>query len=172
MSFSVENFLTSPTLAAFHSLKKDQLCQIARHLNVSNINAHVKKEEIKELLLPLITFVEEDPALENADNISTNSNSSEYRLEELKLRLQLERDLEFKKLELNSERESKREERDFQLQMKKLELEHANNNTNVNSGAQNFLDLPKNVPPFKEDQVDQYFVNFEKIATTLNWPKE
>ena len=30
----------------------------------------------------------------------------------------------------------------------------------------------KLVPPFKEKEVDQYFLHFEKIATNLNWPKD
>ena len=28
------------------------------------------------------------------------------------------------------------------------------------------------VPPFQEKEVDKYFVHFEKIATSLEWPKE
>ena len=28
------------------------------------------------------------------------------------------------------------------------------------------------VPPFQEKEVDKYFVHFEKVADSLNWPKE
>ena len=28
------------------------------------------------------------------------------------------------------------------------------------------------VPPFREKEVDKYFLHFEKIAENLNWPKE
>ena len=28
------------------------------------------------------------------------------------------------------------------------------------------------VPPFQEKEVDKYFLNFEKVAENLNWPKE
>ena len=28
------------------------------------------------------------------------------------------------------------------------------------------------VPPFQEKEVDKYFLHFEKVAETLNWPKE
>ena len=28
------------------------------------------------------------------------------------------------------------------------------------------------VPPFQEKEVDKYFLHFEKVATSLEWPKE
>lgn len=28
------------------------------------------------------------------------------------------------------------------------------------------------MPPFRESEVDAYFVTFERIATKLNWPKD
>ena len=28
------------------------------------------------------------------------------------------------------------------------------------------------VPPFQEKEVDTYFAHFEKVADSLNWPKE
>ena len=28
------------------------------------------------------------------------------------------------------------------------------------------------VPPFHEKEVDKYFAHFEKVADSLNWPKE
>jgi len=28
------------------------------------------------------------------------------------------------------------------------------------------------VPPFQETELDKYFLHFEKIATSLNWPAE
>ena len=28
------------------------------------------------------------------------------------------------------------------------------------------------VPPFQEEEVDKYFLHFEKVAENLNWPKE
>ena len=28
------------------------------------------------------------------------------------------------------------------------------------------------VPPFQEKEVDKYFAHFEKVADSLNWPKE
>ena len=27
-------------------------------------------------------------------------------------------------------------------------------------------------PPFQEKEVDKYFAHFEKVAVSLNWPKE
>lgn len=28
------------------------------------------------------------------------------------------------------------------------------------------------VPPFQEKEVDKYFLHFEKVATSLEWPKD
>ena len=28
------------------------------------------------------------------------------------------------------------------------------------------------MPPFQEKEVDKYFAHFEKVADSLNWPKE
>jgi len=28
------------------------------------------------------------------------------------------------------------------------------------------------VPPFQEQEVDKYFLHFEKVATSLNWPRD
>lgn len=42
-------------------------------------------------------------------------------------------------------------------------------------GADANFDISKNlklVPPFRESEVDAYFVTFECIATKLNWPKD
>ena len=71
-----------------------------------------------------------------------------------------EREIELKKLELQ-----------INFELKKLETEskasHADSESKFD--VTKFIRL---VPPFQEKDVDQYFLHFEKIATSLKWPKE
>jgi hypothetical protein len=67
------------------------------------------------------------------------------------------------------ERERQENERERQFQLERLKLQQS-----VPQTGQNF-DVIKNfqaVPAFQEDDVDMYFLHFEKLATNLKWPKE
>ena len=93
-------------------------------------------------------------------------------------------DIELKKLELR-EREREREsqmrikeleirERELSIQLKAKELEVARTVTSEASRREKF-DMSKHirfVPPFQDTEVDKYFLHFEKIASSLEWPKE
>jgi len=94
--------------------------------------------------------------------------------------------LELKRLEYQ-EREC---ERETQLRMKELELKEKEIamqlklqelktrpvvHTPTPSVKSAGFDVSKHirlVPPFQEDEVDKYFIHFEKIATSLEWPRE
>ena len=101
MPLNIEQFLEKPTAVEFNSLKKAELRQLAQHLNVTNINVNSTKEDIRELLMPLLTFVETN---DNDDNISLHSTSSQHKLEELKLKFEFEK---FKLEREGDERERK-----------------------------------------------------------------
>ena len=104
----------------------------------------------------------------------------ERELEEKKL--ERERELEEKKLkqqEQDKEKERELEEKKLKLQELKMEHEHAERMAEIKlktspPTSQNF-DILKHfsaVPPFQETDVDTYFLNFEKMAKCLRWPKE
>ena len=110
----------------------------------------------------------------------------ERELEEKKLKQQeqdkeKERELEEKKLkqqEQDKEKERELEEKKLKLQELKMEHEHAERMAEKLKTSpptsQNF-DILKHfsaVPPFQETDVDTYFLNFEKMAKCLRWPKE
>ena len=111
----------------------------------------------------------------------------ERELEEKKLKQQeqdkeKERELEEKKLkqqEQDKEKERELEEKKLKLQELKMEHEHAERMAEIKlktspPTSQNF-DILKHfsaVPPFQETDVDTYFLNFEKMAKCLRWPKE
>ena len=93
-----------------------------------------------------------------------------------------ENTLEFRRLELQDrekERESQlklkeleiREELSIQLRLKELEVP----SSTLRSSTESQFDISKQirfVPPFQEKEVDKYFLHFEKIATSLEWPKD
>ena len=99
------------------------------------------------------------------------------------MRLETQREEKLEKMRLETQREEKErqerererqiqiqereEERQFELE--KLKLQQSNHPI-----GQSF-DVIKNfqaVPSFQEDDVDMFFLHFEKLATNLNWPKD
>ena len=84
-----------------------------------------------------------------------------------------EKERERKRQERERERESARQiqerEKERQFELEKLKLQQSNHPI-----GQSF-DVIKNfqaVPSFQEDDVDMFFLHFEKLATNLNWPKD
>ena len=58
----------------------------------------------------------------------------------------------------------------MQVRLKELDTPRASTST-----ADPKFDIGKQirfVPPFQEKEVDKYFLHFEKIATSLEWPCE
>ena len=73
------------------------------------------------------------------------------------------------------ELEMQKEERAFTLEMKHLEIrEKELIASRVPSGEREF-DMSRNirlVPPFNEKDVDKYFTVFERVASSLKWPRD
>ena len=68
-----------------------------------------------------------------------------------------------------SARQIQEREKERQFELEKLKLQQSNHPI-----GQSF-DVIKNfqaVPSFQEDDVDMFFLHFEKLATNLNWPKD
>ena len=97
----------------------------------------------------------------------------ELRLAELKEAREL-RELELKaeqeKALLATEIEAKKEAaaREHELKMASLGKQSPSDKASVFDPARNI----RLVPPFQEKEVDKYFAHFEKVADSLNWPKE
>ena len=97
----------------------------------------------------------------------------ELRLAELKEAREL-RELELKaeqeKALLAAEIEAKKEAaaREHELKMASLGKQSPSDRASVFDPARNI----RLVPPFQEKEVDKYFAHFEKVADSLNWPKE
>ena len=59
--------------------------------------------------------------------------------------------------------------------MKELEIATATTPTPPPSGIAAIFDISKHirfVPPFQKKEVDKYFLHFERVVTSLMWPKE
>ena len=80
-----------------------------------------------------------------------------------------ERERERQERERESARQIQEREKERQSELEKLKLQQLNHPI-----GQSF-DVIKNfqaVPSFQEDDVDMFFLHFEKLATNLNWPKD
>ena len=80
-----------------------------------------------------------------------------------------ERDRQERERERESARQIQEREKERQFELEKLKLQQSNHPI-----GQSF-DVIKNfqaVPSFQEDDVDMFFLHFEKLATNLNWPKD
>ena len=92
-------------------------------------------------------------------------------MRELELKAEQEkRDLELKaeqeKALLQAEKEAAA--REHELKMASLGKQSPSDKASVFDPARNI----RLVPPFQEKEVDKYFAHFEKVADSLNWPKE
>ena len=104
----------------------------------------------------------------------------ELRLAELKEAREL-RELELKAerkkrdLELKAEQEKALLEAEKEAAAREHELKIASLGKQSPSDQASAFDPARNirlVPPFQEKEVDKYFAHFEKVADSLNWPKE
>ena len=106
--------------------------------------------------------------------------AQELRVAELKeareLReLELKAEREKRDLELKAEQEKALLEAEKEAAAREHELKMASLGKHSPSDKASAFDPARNirlVPPFQEKEVDKYFAHFEKVADSLNWPKE
>ena len=94
-----------------------------------------------------------------------------HELRELELKAEREkRDLELKAEQEKALLEAKKEAvaREHELKMAGLGKHSPSDKASAFDPARNI----RFVPPFQEKEVDKYFAHFEKVADSLNWPKE
>ena len=126
---------------------------------------------------------EAEKALQDAQ-FAEAQKARELRLAELKeareLReLELKAEREKRELELKAEQEKALLEAEFEAKKeadaREHELKMASLGKQSPSDRASVFDPARNirlVPPFQEKEVDKYFAYFEKVADSLNWPKE
>ena len=73
-----------------------------------------------------------------------------------------------RKLELKAEADKEAAAREHELKMASLCIHSPKDKSSAFNPARNI----RLVLPFQEKEVDKYFAHFEKVADSLNWPKE
>ena len=89
--------------------------------------------------------------------------------------LELKAEREKRDLELKAEQEKALLEAEKEASAREHELKMASLGKHSPSDRASAFDPARNirlVPPFQEKEVDKYFAHFEKVADSLNWPKE
>ena len=82
---------------------------------------------------------------------------------------------ELRELELKAEQEKALLEAEKEAATREHELKMASLGIHTPKDKSSAFDPARNiklVPPFQEKEVDKYFAHFEKVADSLNWPKE
>ena len=105
-------------------------------------------------------FAEDQKAREAAE--AEAEKARELRLAELKEAREL------RELELKAEADKEAAAREHELKMAGLGIHSPKDKASAFDPARNI----RLVPPFQEKEVDKYFAHFEKVADSLNWPKE
>ena len=109
-------------------------------------------------------FAEAQKAREAARELKLAELKEARELRELELKAEQEKAL------LEAEIEAKKEAaaREHELKMSSLGKQSPSDKASAFDPARNI----RLVPPFQEKEVDKYFAHFEKVADSLNWPKE
>ena len=163
----MENFYKDPTLEVLNSLKKKELIEVASHYELE-VPENASKADIKKIVLDHLVEEELISEPEPSDTMRGQHLLELRRLEYQEREREREAQLRMKEIELK--------EMEIAMQLKLRELEtRPTAPTPVSTVRSTGFDVSKHirlVPPFQEDEVDKYFVHFEKIATSLEWPRE
>ena len=92
----------------------------------------------------------------------------ELNAEREKPELMLKAEQEKALLEAEFEAKKEADAREHELKMASLGKQSPSDKASAFDPARNI----RLVPPFQEKEVDKYFAHFEKVADSLNWPKE
>ena len=161
-TFTLEAFVEEPTLQAINLLKKSQLLEVANYYKVE-VNSSQKKSEVKQVLIDYLIDEEIIPEDDVSNANITDENTLELRHLEMQDR-EKERECQLRLKEL----EIREKELAMQVRLKELDAPRAST-----SNTEPKFDISKQirfVPPFQEKEVDKYFLHFEKIASSLEWP--
>ena len=149
MMFDLDNFVADPTVKELESLKKSNIIKIAQHYSLET-----KSSMVKHTLFNIVAQHIIDEQLGGED---------------------------FRKLDLNEEQDIKIKLKELEIRAKELDLEESKlsfqrERLDKECGKcsdQNFdpSRVSRLVPIFREEEVDQYFIHFEKVATNLQWPQ-
>ena len=201
MAFVLEEVINeieeTRSLEPLKKLKKENLIKVAAHYGItptvgatkSHILNLIKDHCVKN---DIIDEVEEKPIVETAEIVRLKL---DFEWEERRLAREAEKALQdaqlaqardlrlaelketrkLRELELKAEQEKELLEAEKEAAAREHELKMASLGKHPPSDKASVFDPARNirlVPPFQEKEVDKYFAHFEKVADSLNWPKE
>ncbi|KAL2076972.1 hypothetical protein ACEWY4_027431 [Coilia grayii] len=195
--FNLEDYISAPTQEALLLITRDELLRVAGHYKVE-VRGGISKADLQEKLIGELydrglfgeaaKVVPDPPSTPDAgkpiSDLPPPVGKAALEWKRLELR-EKEMEWEREKVKLEAERQTvrEREQREHELCLKDLEFAQALRVKELDIKAREsgvFLksdqfDVTRNicvVPPFREDEVDKFFAQFERVATTLRWPRE
>ena len=165
--FDIEAFIADPTILVLDSLKKADLLAKAQHYKLPTTTTQ-KKGDVKKLIRQYLIDEELVPEEETETIVPSTAMLELKRLEFQEKEKERESQLRLKELEIRDK------ELSVQLRLRELEREREPTTPAPVHQVSTF-DVSKHikfVPPFQEKEVDKYFLHFEKIATSLEWPQD
>lgn len=166
MEFKLEDFVRAPTVELVHKCTVEQLLSVAEHFKIT-VTKQAKKAVIKNEILQGLVQEGVFPAsvLPKEQRLSSSGAAPEDAVRLKELELELGR-LALRESELRLEQ--LKVEKDAEIRIREMELSRPRGSSDLD------FDVSKNirlVPQFNEKDVDKYFTLFERVATTLNWPR-
>ena len=170
----MQSFIDEPTQEGLNELRKAELMQVARLLEVP-IRSSDRKGEIKDTMKQFFiktdvwpALVPDDEEAASHDDGATISSASSVCSSSDKEMKKLEAQLKLKELEL----ETRRVELEMKsLELKSKELDMRSGTAGTRSPKFDASKYAKLVPKFQENKVEEFFQHFEKVAVSLEWPK-
>ena len=149
------------------ALKLKQL-EIQREIELAKLEFERKKEQTKAAL-------EQEKIEVEKEKLEREEQERKDRLELEREKLEMEKqkqEMEAQKLQMEQQLREKEIEAKYKFEQEKLyKLGDKADSFQSNTGfdAAKYIRL---VPKFQETEVDKYFMHFEKVAHSLNWPQE
>ncbi|XP_006813838.1 uncharacterized protein LOC100371911 [Saccoglossus kowalevskii] len=175
VEFNAESFLKSASVCVkdVEALRKDELKALGEYLGIGETLSGMLKSKMVRVLSEHLRLVEEEEEEEEEMSVDSQVLLAKIAWEKEKLERQ-ERERE-------KERQEREKERNFELEKMRLEQELNKSGPSgsefgfrYGGGKVQEFDMAREiklVPRFQEQDVDTYFLSFEKIAKRLAWPE-
>ncbi|XP_062921899.1 uncharacterized protein LOC134355640 [Mobula hypostoma] len=192
-----EEFIKAPTLEALEDARKSELVAVAKRLNLAKVKSTMRREEIHRAIVEhyvskgmfpqgeLGVVSIEKPAgdavqvqleklrLEHEFRVRQLEHKEKQRERQLE-REEKERDrqLEREEKERQWEREERGKQREREFELEKLKIRAEQGLVPNQGGGFRATQEVRLVPPFDDTDVDRYFLHFEKVAISQDWPRD
>lgn len=186
MELDIDEFISNPSVQQFNKFRKRDLLQIADVLNISVVSTASKQVIKSAVFIELVKqgFLCEES--EQKTEMEKSAVEAAVSADSVTVESDLVLQIQLKELELQIKRQ---EHENHVLQIRKLEMTQKEASSLIDPPAvSSALTQPRDertsavlfdpskhiklVPPFRESEVDAYFIAFERIAAKLKWPKD